>query len=237
MVNISFKKGVCWVKVGLIVASLLLSSPSAMAQIIEFPPTGDRRGPIRTAGGGTRSGPNCIARVPEPLTAIAPTNNWIKTVGEESNLFWYVPPTVAAEALFELRESAGELIYSTTIELSGEASIVSLQLPSDLELQSDQVYSWKLSPICDRERLNLNPFVEGWISRVEADAELAVALAEADDPIAQAQLYANAELWPETVAIAAALRETQPEIWQQLLTSVGLESIAGVPFAVVPPEL
>lgn len=239
VIGMKLMKRLHWIRVGLLLAGLVWASPSALAQTIEFPPTGDRIAPVRTAGGGTRGGTECVLAVPEPLTAIAPANNWIKTAAEESILFWYVPPTVATEALFELRglEGEGELIYSTMVELSGEASIVSLQLPSDVELQSDHVYEWKLTPLCDRDVLILNPFVQGWISRVETDEELATALAATDDPITQAQLYANAELWSDTLAIAATLRDTQPEIWQQLLTSVGLESIAGVPFAVIPSEL
>ena len=238
VVSMKLMKRSHWIRVGLLLAGLVWASPSALAQTINFPPTGDRIAPVRTAGGGTRGGTECVLAVPEPLTAIAPASNWIKTAAEESTLFWYMPQTVATEALFELRglEGEGELIYSTTVELSGEASIVSLQLPSDVELQSEQIYEWRLTPLCDLEVLILNPFVQGWISRVEADEELAAALAATDDPIAQAQIYADAELWSDTIAIAAALRDTQPEIWQQLLTSVGLESIAEVPFAIIQSE-
>lgn len=235
MANIRFKT-VYWGKIGLIVAGLILSSSSAIAQVIEFPPTGNRSGPVRTAGGGTRGGWGCTAAVPAPLTAIAPTSNWVKTAAAESTLFWYVPPTVATEALFELYAPDGDLIYSTTVALSGEASIVSLTLPAEVKMMPEQVYDWALTVLCDAENINLNPFVNGWISRVEPDSTLVDALADADDELARAQAYAQAELWPETLAIAAELRATQPEIWQQLLTSVGLESIAGVPFIVIPSE-
>jgi hypothetical protein len=51
-------------------------------------------------------------------------------------------------------------------------------------------------------------------------------LSAARDPFQRAQVLAEARLWYDTLATAIALQTTQPDQWQSLLESVGLQNLA-----------
>jgi hypothetical protein len=62
------------------------------------------------------------------------------------------------------------------------------------------------------------------------DARVQSTLETAQEPLAKAKIYANEQLWPETLMVAGDLRTSQPKEWEQLLQSVGLQDFSQEPF-------
>jgi hypothetical protein len=199
---------------------------------LRFPPTGNRGGPARTAGGGVRGGGECLAQRPATLTAIAPEDNLVKTLDPQPVLYWFLPQTTARAAELKLMDESGELVYTAQLALPEAMGVIQMQLPSSVQLRPDETYRWSLRVLCegasDPQSIRLQT-VRGLIQRVELD-EVALADIEAvSDPLLRAEQYAAAGLWSETAAIAAELYAQQPEAWQDLMDSVNLSAIADAP--------
>lgn len=203
---------------------------------LEFPPSGNSN-PTSTAGGGVRGNGAglCIAEN-EALTALGPKDGLLTTVAETPTLFFYVPNMVGmtdqiVEAEFVLTDKLGKDLAGTPlkIELPGEAGIIKLPLPETVQLESDQEYTWQFAIICDPADRGSDAWVQGKMKRTELNSTLSSELEEAA-PLQQAELYAQARIWNETLAIAADLREDNQGPWEQLLQSVGLEKLAEAPF-------
>ncbi len=78
------------------------------------------------------------------------------------------------------------------------------------------------------------PYVDGWVQRIARTAETDKIL-KLSSPIAQAEALASTGIWYDCAAILAQQLETQPENattqkhWQDLLASVGLQSVTNAP--------
>lgn len=228
--------------VALFVEFLTFSSltPQLRAQSLEvsltFPPTANRGAPARTAGGGTRGIRTCV-KGKIPLTALAPSNNVGTTVSGNPTLFWYVPQTEAKFAQLVVSENQDKEIYQTTLALNGTPGVVKLSLPATVALEPGKEYWWRFGLICNREDPSQNKFVEGVIERTELSSEQKTKLEQATEPLKQAEVYAGAKVWQETLTILAQLRHDRPndsditEAWKELLKSVQLEAIATEPLS------
>lgn len=202
---------------------------------LEFPETSDRGAPSRTAGGATR-GETCISPSVQPnLTALLPNNSLATTYAVNGNLptslFFYVPDSPIREAELYVVDSLGEEVYSKTLTLPAAAGIVQVTIPQGADLfEADQLYYWDFAIVCDAEDPESNVLVGGGIQRAEASDELLAALTAAgDDPLAQAQVYAEAGAWQEALALAAQLRNENPQPWTDLLESVALDAVVDAP--------
>ncbi len=222
---------------------------------VTFPPADkSRTGPARTVGAGGRtntrsptaevesgqfSQPACLAST-EPtldaLTAMAPSNNVATTVSANPTLFWYVPRTTAKFArLIILDNQTKKFVYQTTLPLQGTPGVVKLSLPKTVSLEPGKNYLWNLFLICNPGLQEDDLLLQGLIERTELTAEQKTQLAQTTDPLKQAEVYAEAQIWQETLALVAQLRQERPndptvtEAWTELLKSVGLQKIATVP--------
>ena len=84
--------------------------------------------------------------------------------------------------------------------------------------------------ICDPNDRSDDVLLGGGIQRIDASSDFLTQLdAVADDPLAQAELYATAGAWQETITLAASLRSQNPDAWAELLTSVDLDFLANQP--------
>ncbi len=230
--------------VALFVEFLTFSSltPQLRAQSLEvsltFPPTANRGAPPRTAGGGTRS-PRACVKGNIRLTALAPSNNVGTTVSANPTLFWYVPETEAKFAQLVVYDNPDKKneIYQTTLALNGTPGVVKLSLPATVALEPGKEYRWHFGLICNREDRSQDKFVEGVIERTELSSEQKTKLAQATEPLKQAEVYAGATVWQETLTILAQLRHDRPndsditEAWEELLKSVQLKDIATQPLS------
>jgi hypothetical protein len=227
--------GVLWVTQSL---TFFLMLPPLRAQSFEvsvkFPPTEDVDAPGSTGGGGTRGG--CLTGK-LPLTPVVPSNNLVTTVSAHPTLFWYVPGsrTNANSALFVLLDSQEKEIYQTKLALTGTPGIVKLSLPKTVSLQPAHKYTWKFSVLCDRDSEQVGGYVEGAIKQTQLNSQQKAQLARAKDPLQQAEVYAQAGVWQETLTLVSQLRQNRPndskivEAWNELLESVDLKAIASAP--------
>lgn len=204
----------------------LVSYPKVVS--LKFPPTVQRGAPPRTAGGGTR-GPSCIQGGSTPLTALMPSNNVGITVAANPTFFWYVPQTIAQSAKFVVVDDQNKLVYQTNLDLTGTPGIVQKRLPPTTSLKVGKTYHWSFTLNCNPQ--NPTTQVEGWVERTALAPDLKTELQQAS-PLEQAKIYAEAGIWQETLTILASLRHSQPQEWEELIQSVGLDSaIATAPFA------
>jgi len=210
-------------------------SVGGATRAIEFPETSDRGAPSRTAGGATR-GSTCIDATVQPnLTSLLPNNSLATTYGADADLptslFFYVPESPSRQGELFIVNSTGEEVYSKTVPLPDEAGIIQVEIADGATLfEAEELYYWDFSIVCDVEDPDSNVVVGGGIQRADASAELLAALAAAgEDPLAQAQVYADARAWQETLALVAQIRDDNSQPWDDLLESVGLEAVADAP--------
>ena len=196
--------------------------------------------PTHTAGGASRDGSMkstaaLESAFPSSLMALVPQEFAGNTLESHPTFMVYIPESNAEEAIFSLKDEAGNLIYQTVLPISGEAGVAKIQLPSSVSaLEVGKNYQWLTALVVDGRLTPSTPYVDGWIQRIAVTSETTKAMAQRD-PIVRAQSLATLGIWYDTAATLASLRETQPENesslknWQELLTSVGLKDIQSVP--------
>ncbi|MGD1698855.1 DUF928 domain-containing protein [Dapis sp. BLCC M229] len=200
------------------------STPELLISI-EFPDGGQRSPSGRTSGGGTR-GPSR-----SDLIALMPgDDNAGTTIASNPKIFLYVPEHEAKSAEFEIIDEFGETIYLTNLDVTNTSGIVKLTVPKNVNLTKNQEYTWRFAIVFDPWDRSADKFVEGTIKKVEISSDLENSLKNAT-PLEQAEIYAKARIWNETIATLAELRNSNPTEWEELLTSVGLKEIASEPFA------
>jgi len=220
------------ITVSLLTTSLLKVSP-VLAQYY-IPPDTDGL-PPRQGGGGTRG---AWVSSPSPLTALMPENGSGLTVAERPTFFCYVPqPVEQVGQVVEfvlLDEATDTIVYETTLTTTS-AGIMSLELPETvMPLEIGKPYHWYFSIITDTADRSSDPFVDGWVQRVVPEPALASQLSIAA-PIERPILYASTGIWYDALTELANLRRLHPgdptlnEQWVNLLSSVGLDNLAGHP--------
>jgi hypothetical protein len=214
-------------------ASPLLSE-SAIQMSLEFPPVPNRQSAESSAGGGTRSGDaevaNACSQGETPLTALTPKETEVqKTISERPDFFLFVPQTSAQTAEFQLLDAVGNDVYVDTLELPGTSGILQISLPESVTLEEGQTYKWSMDISCDPNDPTVFESVQGQIERIALSEDLKTKIAATNEPLKQAELYAQQRIWQDTLMLMVELRESNPTEWEQLLQSVGLEAIATVP--------
>lgn len=211
-----------------------LSSPTAGQISVNFPQSSsDRSAPARSVGAGSR-GSSCdetleLQAGDVPLTALTPQNNILKTISPNPSIYLYVPPAQGREAIFQvINKQTENIVYSTTLTLDhSTAGILALNLPEEIRLKPNVTYHWGFFIICNPDNELQDEGVEGWIEVEPLSTEMERQLKQVEqDPIAQAQLYAQAGAWNETMALVAELRDSNPQEWLELLRSVNLPEAA-----------
>jgi hypothetical protein len=230
--------GALSVVLALELVSRSLVTPRLLAQSLQvsltFPPTEDVGAPSRTAGAGKRSA-TCVKEGSIPLTALTPNNNVATTVSANPTLFWYVPETQAESAEFVVVDDRENEIYQTTLALRHTPGVMQLNLPATVKLDAGKDYKWQLALICNPNDRSADEFVQGGLKRIELRADQKTKLAAAKEPLKQAEVYAGAKIWQETLMLLAQLRRDRPndskiaDAWRELLTSVDLQAIASEP--------
>ena len=81
------------------------------------------------------------------------------------------------------------------------------------------------------ENEEVSNYVQAKIRRTDVTPTLQINLNQSKSVLEKAKIYAQENIWQDTLMIAAQLRNSSPKEWQELLTSVGLEKINSVPFA------
>jgi hypothetical protein len=221
---------------GAIAMTPQLGSSESNAQTlisIGFPPvpSGQERITGGTGGGGTRSGGDACASengVSEVIPLI-PTNQIPNTVAPNPSLYIYVPQTKAQVAEFVVMDLQGDYLYSQKFKLSGQAGIAKIKLPEtneqgkSLSLEKDKFYYWEFAIVCDQSDRASDIYAWGTFNRSQLDQSLDQALKNKSNPLEKATIYAQNRLWNETLEEMIQIRNTQPQEWQDLLKSIGIE--------------
>lgn len=228
----SFKLAGVLCTVAAMVTTLTVALPS---HALEFPQTSDRGAPARTGGGGVRGG-GCTAPDKTMLTALMPNNNVGTTIADSPTLFFYVPKFSSKNAEFLLVDENGDDVYQTKVNLPASSGVMRISLPEQTSdgkplLEAGKNYSWAFSIVCDAKDRTRDLITEGRVRRVPLNTELATALKTVNsDALKQAEIYAKAGIWQETLELAASIRQSNPQVWRDLLKSVGLEKLAQAQF-------
>lgn len=200
---------------------------------LEFPPAPtDSGSPKSTTGGATR-GNTCIIGNTE-LMALVPSKK-TSTVSANPTFYVYVPEAKVKQGNFILVDKEGNDVYTSTIELPAQPSIVQIDLPRTIALGVGQEYTWQFLITCIANDQGFEQEVAHYatveIKRTELSPDLQTKIEQTKDPLEKAKLYASQQIWQDTLMIMADLRASKQKEWEQLLTSVGLGNLVTVPFA------
>lgn len=146
--------------------------------------------------------------------------------------FWFYVPyelNEETELEFVFQDEGGGTIYQdtfTTREIG--PGIVQISLPESLPaLTIGEAYQWYFLAHCDLATNTVSPYVQGWIQRIQLDAQIAAQLEDAPE-LEQASIYATHGIWQDALTILGK-REHRTH-WTSLLTSVGLADVAEEPY-------
>ncbi|MBX2864647.1 MAG: DUF928 domain-containing protein [Leptolyngbyaceae cyanobacterium MAG.088] len=194
--------------------------------------------PTSTGAPGNReSGANrgaCVAGN-QKLVALMPANNLAQTATSHPALYAYFPGSSAQFAEFALYEAgSNELIYGTLFNVTGEAGLVTIDVPDTATvspLRIGQRYDWQLKLICDVSDPAGDMRVEGSFERVDSGN---VNQQLQGVPVEQQPfIYAEAGLWPETIAslikASEVNRTTAEQNLKDLLDSDPIELTTQLP--------
>jgi hypothetical protein len=182
------------------------------------------------------------------MKTLLPDTNIGLTVAAQPTFFFLISNTSATEvkeAKFILlhenhEENRDDIIYQTTLPLSGKGGVMSVTLPPEAgALEVGKEYRWEAQVSCSGDGdESSNPHIDGSIKRVQPDAELARKLEKAS-PRDRVALYAKAGYWNSSLETLAKLRLANPndqelkDDWQELLETVGLGTIAQEPLVML----
>ncbi len=200
------------------------------------PPNKDK--PLATTGGASR-GQQCIVDLDNsevPIIPILPAINQRLTLVANPIFFIHIPQTSARKVFFQIEDENEENSYQTIIPISGNAGILRITLPQDAPpLEIGKNYQWAIALICDQRLRPDSPIVQGSITRAKPEMELNQQL-DRMNQIEKASFYAKSGIWYEAIATLAKLKENEPDnpkfqsIWDEVLSSIGLNSITQAKF-------
>ncbi|MDF5733243.1 MAG: DUF928 domain-containing protein [Rhizonema sp. PD38] len=206
-----------------------------------FTPTTGNSVPQQASGGASRVGtydlnPSTVAATgPAALIGLMPQSFSGTTVSERPTVMVYLPASKAEEAVFSIKDEAGNMHYKMTIPVTGKSGVIAVKLPNAAPaLAVGKHYQWFLALKIDGKLSPSTPYVDGWIQRIQPSAELATALQQ-KDALKQAEAFGKNGVWYDCVATLAALRVSQPNNptavaqWSELLSSVSLKEIITAP--------
>lgn len=204
---------------------------SPAATRIKFPSGPDRGTPQTTSAGGRR-GTSCIMTEngQASLTALMPTwDNQGQTFVKNPNLYIYIPKNTTKTGDFRVIDDQGNDVYKTDFVLPSEPGIVELSIPASAALKTDKKYFWYFTLICNPDDRSQDEYISGSLKRIQI-ASLLNSLIQQATPIRKAEIYAKKNIWYDTISNIASVRTKNPELWAELLKSVGLEEFAKTPF-------
>jgi Domain of Unknown Function (DUF928) len=189
--------------------------------------------PGRRADAGSRSCGDSEV-LPKPLTALVPIQQTAtttvvvgKTAAAHPTFWFYLPYRAPFTAKFVLQDQAGNPLYQSDVDLPTNTNILTVTLPETVApLAQGQQYQWFFKLYC-QSGSPPESFVNGWVQREALPSDLTKQLKIAT-PQQQIQLYTKRGFWHESLATAAQLQQQNPgdAAWEELLRSIGLESLA-----------
>ncbi len=206
-----------------------------------FTPDKTNSAPQQASGGASRVGsyylnPSMVAASgPAALIGLMPQSYYGTTVSERPTVMVYLPTSNAEEAVFSIKDEAGNMHHQMTVSVAGKSGVIAVKLPANAPaLAVGKTYQWFLALKVDGKLSPSTPYVDGWIEHIQPSAELLTAMQQ-KDILKQAEALGKNGVWYDCVATMAALRTAQPENktiikqWEELLSSVSLKEIVTAP--------
>ncbi|MEH2247744.1 DUF928 domain-containing protein [Nostoc sp.] len=202
-----------------------------------FTPTPGKGAPQQATGGASRVGtyylnPSTVSTTePAALIALLPQSFYGTTVSERPTILVYLPASNAQEAVFSLKDEAGNMQHQMNIPVAGKTGVIAIKLPANAPaLTVGKNYQWFLALKVDGQLSPSTPYVDGWVQRIQPSAELAIAMQE-QDALKRATALGKNGVWYDCVATLATVYTVQPsnatlrKQWEELLSSVSLKEI------------
>lgn len=185
----------------------------------------------RSRGGAIRD-EFCFAGTSQPLTALVSKENLGTTVSAYPTLWFYLPldhSETVTQARFVLFDQNQRLILDQKMALPDAPGIVSVKLPeTETPLEVGKRYKWYFQVLCDEQERSRNPWVSGWVERVEASSELVRQL-ESLPESEQYRAYLDHGISQDALTQLAWHRSVHAEAWMSLLDYFELEEVADAP--------
>jgi hypothetical protein len=181
----------------------------------------------------------CPQIASQPLIPLSPESNQGLTVEQYPTFLFYVPFGRTDKVKFaELLVLDYDQILGEPIRflLPDKAGIVRVRLPaSEPPLEVGKRYNWYFSIICRDNEPSINPFVSGWIQRVESNPAL---LRQLRSLPAQDQYvaYINYGIWYSALEQLAQYSTMHLQEWKNLLALYSLEKYAENPITDLYPQ-
>jgi Domain of Unknown Function (DUF928) len=230
-----------------VVLAFCVTIPTLAQDRVAFNPPVDPDGDLDSPGGGTR-GDGCYdfeASESASLIALSPQNSQLAQTQEAQPKFRvFVASSEAKYGVFTLQDLDGRVHYrADTIALPTKDGVVTIDLPSDIELAPNQTYRWFLEVLCSGSIDPNNPIAEGQIQRVTgistgsyptSSVNFSVGNTEVDaipTILAQVEAYRRSNLWYEAIDLLATARQDYPDddrlnqSWYDLLEMAGIPSL------------
>ncbi|MHC5745418.1 MAG: DUF928 domain-containing protein [Nostoc sp.] len=202
-----------------------------------FTPAAGKGAPQQASAGASRVGTYYLnpsitnTTQPAALIALLPQNFYGTTVSERPTILVYIPASNAQEAVFSLKDEAGNMQHQMNISVPEKTGVIAIKLPANAPaLAVGKNYQWFLALKVDGQLSPSTPYVDGWIQRIQPSAELATAIQE-QDALKRATILGKNGVWYDCVATLASVYTTQPnnatlrKQWEELLSSVSLKEI------------
>ncbi|MGB3495729.1 MAG: DUF928 domain-containing protein [Elainellaceae cyanobacterium] len=126
----------------------------------------------------------------------------------------------AGVAELALADESGYELYGDAllrVRLPEHPAIIRIEIPENMPpLQPRRSYKWNLTVLCDEQERSRNPFVEGWVERVNPDVPT-------EEPN-----------WHEEVDELAKMRRERTDEWLAFLEIYGLEALIDTPVIDLP---
>lgn len=191
-----------------LIASLILTlsigiAPMALAK---YRPPKRPSAPKETMPRVSR-GDSCDRKAEGKLTPLVPFSHIGQTSSPHPTFTWFVPDRTPHPLQFRLFTRTGQPLYRT--EIQSQPGIMSVALPPNLpQLTIEQSYQWQVVLVCDPKVPSRNVVATAEIQVVEPDASLQTQLAAVQTPQQRIDLYAEAGLWYDAIAVALKASET-----------------------------
>ena len=196
-------------------------------------PTGRQRGGA-VRGRCSNLDQHIKALVPSTVIALVPSTKegipFVEQTISERPTFWFYVPYSGLNAEFVLIDSQDKDVYSKIFPLNQQPGIIDIQLPETIPpLEQGNEYRWVFSAICNSQNRAADAIVNGRIKRIPVSPALNNQLktASAENRVS---VYADANLWYETLTTLAELRHNDPQNakvtadWANVLHLVGFPS-------------
>jgi Domain of Unknown Function (DUF928) len=206
-----------------------------------FTPAKGNSTPQQASGGASRVGtyylnPSTVAPTgPAALIGLMPESYYGTTLSERPTIMVYLPASNAEEAVFSIKDEAGNMHHQMTIPVAGKSGVIAVKLPANaIALTVGKNYQWFLALKVNGKLSPSTPYVDGWIQRIQPSAELVTAMQQ-QDPLKQVEALGKNGVWYDCVATLAALHLSQPnnptiiKQWEELLSSVSLKEVVTAP--------